>query len=241
MTRLGIISQARMTSTRLPGKVLMEAGGKTMLAHHIERLRTSGLPVYVATTTNVTDDSIEAEANRLGVAGVYRGDEHDVLGRYAEAVRLFDLDVVVRVTSDCPLIDGQLVRRGVDQYLSLDDPRAYVSNVMVRTYPRGFDFEVFSALLLQEAAAKARSASEREHVTPYMYATARGDVTQHHVTSDRDTSRYRVTLDTVEDLSLIRELLTQDPDLSGVSDIVQILDESPELVALNAAVLQKES
>src|SRR5690606_18445145 len=112
VTRVGIITQARMTSTRLPGKVLTRIGGKSALEHHLDRLREADAPVIVATTTNASDDPLADRAESLGYS-VFRGSEHDVLSRFAGAAREHALDVVVRVTSDCPLIDGDLVNRGI--------------------------------------------------------------------------------------------------------------------------------
>ena len=159
MTRIGIITQARMTSSRLPGKVLLEAGGRSMLAHHLERLRPGGERVIVATTVNAVDDPLVETATAHG-AGVFRGDENDVLARFVGAAEAEDIDVIVRVTSDCPLIDPALIRRGIDKFLELDEPLAHVSNVLKRTYPRGFDFEVFSAAALRDAARRFRASGD---------------------------------------------------------------------------------
>src|SRR5438093_1548655 len=116
--KVGIISQARTTSTRLPRKVLMEAGGKSVLEHGITRLKAAGYPIYIATTVNQTDDEIVSLCKKLDIP-FYRGSENDVLSRYYECAKQFGLDVVVRVTSDNPLIDGNLVRQGIEKYLTL--------------------------------------------------------------------------------------------------------------------------
>lgn len=240
MSRVGIITQARTTSTRLPNKVLLPAGGRSMLKHHIDRLLGTGIPVIVATTTNSTDDPIAALAEEQGV-GLFRGDEHDVLSRFAGAARRAELDTVVRVTSDCPLIDPALILEGVRRYEELRDPRAHVSNVLERTYPRGFDFEVFSALALAEADREATEPAEREHVTPYLYADRSGRTSVHSITQDHDASRYRVTLDTPEDLTVIRALIEVHGAASlDVSQIIRVLDAHPELVAINERVEQKK-
>ncbi|MFI2707748.1 cytidylyltransferase domain-containing protein, partial [Nocardioides sp. CER28] len=233
---VGVITQARMTSTRLPGKVLMSAGGATMLAHHVTRLQRAGLAVHVATTTNTTDDPIVEAAVALG-APVHRGSEHDVLGRFAGAVGQFGLDTVVRVTSDCPLIDGAVVARGVQAFEEAGDPDLYVSNALERSYPRGFDFEVFSTAALLDADRHAREPAEREHVTPYLYSGRRPLLT---VRRDGDASRLRVTLDTADDYELIRRLIEEhDAADLDAEQIIAVLESHPELVAINAHVEQK--
>lgn len=211
-----------------------------MLAHHLERLLSTGIPVIVATTTNSADDPIASLAHVHG-ASVFRGDEHDVLHRFASAARQAEVDTIVRVTADCPLIDPALIVRGVRRYVELGDPHAHVSNVLQRTYPRGFDFEVFSALALADADRMATEHTEREHVTPYLYTNRSGSATIHAITQNRDASRYRVTLDTDEDLRVIRELIeVHGADELSVSQIIEILDSHPDLVAMNKHVEQKK-
>ena len=172
MNHVGVVTQARTGSTRLPGKVLIEVAGRTMLDHHVDRLVTAGLDVYVATTDGASDDRVADLAQRRGIA-VFRGSEEDVLSRFAGCARTHELDVVVRVTSDCPLIDGGVVADGVTKFLQLrkqhgDD--VYLSNTLERTYPRGFDFEVVAAAALQRADREATARRDREHVTPWLYA-----------------------------------------------------------------------
>lgn len=211
-----------------------------MLDHHIDRLLNSDLPVILATTTNAADDPIAEVGRRRGIS-VFRGSEVDVLGRFARAAHREDLNTVVRVTSDCPLIDPALISAGVRRFIELDDPDAYVSNVIERTYPRGFDFEVFSTAALAEADENAARPAEREHVTPYLYANRSGRARIHSITQKLDASRYRVTLDTREDLMVIRELIEahRAADLSA-SQIVAVLDANPELAAINAQIEQKK-
>lgn len=218
----------------------MTAGGRTMLAHHLTRLGSAGLPLVVATTTNQADDPIAEEAQRFA-DGVFRGDEGDVLGRYAATAREFDLDVVVRVTSDCPLIDGVLVRHGVEEFLRIDDENAYVSNVITRTYPRGFDFEVFSRMALEEAQAHAHAHAlhgfEREHVTPYLNRNVSGRMRLHDVRRRVDASRYRLTLDTHDDLLLLcRVIEDHDAAKMDTEALIALLESRPDLAAINADV-----
>lgn len=240
MNRVGIITQARTTSTRLPRKVLIEVGGKTVLDHHLDRLFASGLDVLVATTTNASDDPIVEIAQRRGVRP-FRGSEDDVLARFSECAQEHDLDVVVRVTADCPLIDGRVLADAVNEFVAADDPNLYLSNTLERTYPRGFDFEVFSRQALVEAAERATSAADREHVTPYLYSNQNGAMTLRPVKRTSDKSAYRVTLDTVDDLEAIR-LLIEDyhADVLDAEQIIALLDQHPEVVAVNADVHQKK-
>lgn len=239
MTRVGIITQARTTSTRLPGKVLIEVGGRSLLDHHLDRLATSGLAVFVATTVETTDDAIAELARRRGL-DCHRGSEQDVLARFHECAAAHHLDVVVRVTSDCPLIDGRVIAEAVETFLREDDPSLYLSNVVHRTFPRGFDFEIFGAPLLADAHHHAIAPDEREHVTPYLRAGAPDRVRMQDWTWPEDKSAYRVTLDTVEDLRLIERLIedhqAHELDCAGV---IGLLDRHPELVDLNRNVVQK--
>lgn len=238
MTRVGIVTQARSTSTRLPGKVLLEAAGKSLLEHHLNRLRRSGLPVYVATTTNPTDDRTVEIAETCGAA-VHRGSEVDVLARFHDCAAENDLDVVVRVTSDCPLVDGKIVGAAVEEFLSASNPRLYLSNTLVRTFPRGLDFEVFSASALSEAAARAMGAA-REHVTPYFYADPASGMTLRNIAWPVDRSQFRVTVDTADDFEVVRRLIEEHgaAELSG-AEIIELLEEHPEIAGINQHVPQK--
>jgi spore coat polysaccharide biosynthesis protein SpsF len=243
VSRVGVVTQARMGSTRLPGKVLAAAAGRTLLDHHIDRLRAAGLDVYVA-TTDAPGDDLFAEVVRHRGLPVFRGSEDDVLSRYAGCARANELDVVVRVTADCPLIDGNVVAEGVARFLRLTEEHGddvYLSNTLERTYPRGLDFEVVAATALYRADRAATRPSDREHVTPWLYT---GADRLSHLEQQRwpvDRSHYRVTVDTAEDLELIRRLF-EDHDAAGLdcAGIIQVLDSHPELVALNADVVQKE-
>ena len=230
-----------MTSTRLPGKVLLPVGGQTVLDHHADRLAWSGLPLYIATTTNATDDVLVQWAIQRGLP-VYRGSEDDVLSRYYGCAVQHNLDVIVRVTSDCPLIDGHLIRQAVDAYVKDDNDQAYLSNCLVRTYPRGFDFEIFSFAALREAQEKAVTIPQREHVTPYIHQNVSGRVELSHFTQAQDDHGYRITLDTEDDFRLIRELI-EAFGCAGkpAEEIIKILREHPYLHQINAHVEQKKS
>lgn len=239
MRKIGIITQARLSSTRLPGKILLTAKKKTLFELHIERLQQSKLPVYVATTTNPNDVNIEVfcEAKRIPF---YKGSETNVLERYYETAKAFNLQDIVRVTSDCPLIDGELIAKAVQQYQYWDNPLMYMSNSMVRTYPRGFDFEIFSFELLEEAYKYAKLDFEKEHVTPFIKTNKRGNVQVRHFMRNSDKSHYRITLDEQDDYSLLLMLIEQHHcDGLDAEAIIEVLDANPKLATINQFVQQK--
>jgi spore coat polysaccharide biosynthesis protein SpsF len=243
--KIGIITQVRATSTRLPGKVLLTAGGKTYLEHHLDRLRGAGLPVVVATTTNAADDPVVQLCAERGVP-VFRGSEDDVLSRFAGAAREHGLDGIVRVTSDCPLIDPAIVAAGVDRWRAENDPDLYISNCLERTYPRGMDFEIFSAARLYDADAKATLKADREHVTSYLHQNRSGDVHLLNLpwsdsAASPNAAQYRLTLDTADDWKLLDALIEDfDAPRLDCTELVAILDQHPELAALNAHIEQKK-
>ncbi|MBF0164659.1 MAG: glycosyltransferase family protein [Magnetococcales bacterium] len=237
-----VITQARMTSTRLPGKVMRPILDKPLLAYHLERLRRipSVDAVVVATTLNATDDCIEAFCHQNDI-GVWRGPEDDVLTRYHGAAVAHGADVVVRVTSDCPLIDPEIsdlvIRRFLENRATLD----YVSNTVERTYPRGLDTEVFSRDALELAFREARQPHEREHVTPFIYQhPERFRIAQ--VTDARDRSEDRWTVDTPEDFAFVRRVLEalvpEQPEF-GWHEVLAVLQRHPDWRMLNAMVVQK--
>lgn len=238
--KVGIISQARMTSTRLPGKVLKEVNGIPLFKHHADRVLESGYALFVATTINATDDLIVAFCEQENIP-FYRGDEAHVLSRFYECAKEYELDCIVRVTSDCPLIDGAEIKRGVDYYLQQKNPYLYLSNSLSNTIPRGFDFEIFSFELLKMAFENANSQQEIEHVTPYLYLGKDPKITKEGFAYHQKKNQYRVTLDTIEDFELIKNLIeTHDASNLNIDGIVKVLDENPLLVAINAHIEQKK-
>jgi len=229
-----------MTSTRLPGKILMKIGGKTLLEYHVERLRWSGLHIVIATTVNKTDDPIVELCGKLGVP-VFRGDENDVLSRYYGAMEEFCFDPIVRVTSDCPLIDGYLIEDALKKYQQAKNPWLYASNCLERTYPRGFDFEIFSKEMLKEAFEKATAPAEREHVTPYLHQNLHGKTKFMSLTRSPDLGSYRLTVDEPDDFKLMEKLILDfDCGSKSESEIGQILLNNPELQKINSHVEQKK-
>ncbi len=234
--KFGIVTQARMGSTRLPGKVLLPAGGVSLLEHHLTRLKESGIDTYVATSDEAVDDVLAKQAIPFAT-GVYRGSERDVLRRYFDCASAHGIDVIIRVTADCPLIDGALVREAVARYRSLNDDRIYLSNCIQRTYPHGLNFEIFSFRLLDEAHHAATDAFDREHVTPYIIRNGAGDVRFAHVVREGDASRFRITVDTMQDYMVVKTLI-EDHDAARLDSehLIALLERHPELLAINEHV-----
>ena len=237
----GIISQARMTSTRLPGKILIQVKQQALLSYHINRLKQSGLPVFLATTLNESDNPVVDFCKQQKI-DFSRGDEQNVLSRFYECALKFKLDVIVRVTSDCPLIDGKLIQTAVANYLQENNLNCYASNCIERTFPRGFDFEIFSFDMLKEAYTKATSDSQKEHVTPYFYQNTENKFRLSHIKAAEDNSKYRITVDTPEDFKLIQILIEEyGCETKSASEIIDILKLHPELSEINQHIEQKKA
>ena len=236
-----LIIQARLGSTRLAGKVLLPIAGRPMLSYQIERLKRCRLVdrIVVATTTQPADQAIVAFCESEGIACT-RGSEHDVLSRYAEAAHAFDADVIVRVTSDCPLLDSQLVDDAVAAY-SAGAGVDYVSNMMHPTWPYGMAVEVTSRIALEQAYAEARDPAEREHVTPFIYWRPERYRLK-SLTMQPDLSAHRWTVDTPEDFDLVSRILavlyTRNPRFE-MQDVLGLLEEHPDWPSINRHVTQK--
>jgi spore coat polysaccharide biosynthesis protein SpsF len=243
MKRVAII-QARMTSTRLPGKVMLDLDGKPLLVRQIERLeRCTALDaICIATTTNETDDVLVESARRAGVLA-FRGSETDVLSRYLGAAAHARAQLVVRITSDCPLIMPAIVDEVVRCALE-DPPCDYVSNTLTRRFPRGLDCEAIALAALERAGALATSVPAREHVTWFIHRERPELFTRREVVGDRDDSDLRWTVDTVEDLAMVRALwgVARLGERDATYDeLVAIARAHPEITALNKTVEQKSS
>lgn len=242
--KVAIISQARMTSTRLPGKVMKTILGKTLIGLQVERLRRvrNADCIVVATTTNASDDALAEHCRKdLGVA-VFRGDENDVLARYHGAAKEIGADVVVRVTSDCPVIDPEVSAALIGRFLESRSDCDYLSNTLDRTYPRGMDTEVMSFAVLDIAFREARKPYEREHVTPFLYGHPERFRIQ-QFTRETDDSIHRWTVDTPEDFELVKRIVEslypQNASFS-LEDILKLLRQHPDWARINAHVEQKK-
>lgn len=239
-----VIVQARMGSTRLPGKSLKIVEGKPLLEHLINRLRFSKKidKIVIATTTSKKDDVIYRLCEKLGVE-CFRGSEGDVLDRYYQAAKKYDADIIIRVTSDCPVIDPVIIDKMVDSFRQKLGEIDYLSNVYpTRTYPRGLDIEIFAFGALKEAWVHATNAPDREHVTPYIYMHPE-KFKIFNYKDKRDFSKYRWTVDTSEDLRLIEEIygdLYKKNKIFLYDDILKLMKKRPELPKINKMIGQKK-
>jgi len=235
------IIQARMGSTRLPGKVMMDLLGEPVLARVVNRLRRSKLidEIIIATTNLPIDDVIVTLCQERQWL-YFRGDQNDVLDRYYQAAKANHADNVVRITSDCPMIDPKIVDLVIGIFLNLPDID-YVSNSLPpRSFPRGLDTEVMTFKALERAWIEDEDPKMREHVTPYIYRNP-NKFNIRSVVNNKDLSSYRWTLDTPEDLAFIQTVYGHfGDDHFTTRDVLEYLDKHPEYVSINRHIQQKE-
>ncbi len=239
--RVAIIVQARMGASRLPGKPLKTVFRKPLLTYLLERLKRckEAGQIVVATTISKKDDPIAALAKRENVVLV-RGSENDVLSRYLLAAEQVSCDVIVRITADCPLIDPKLLDAMLIAFKKTSG-LDYLSNTLNRTYPRGMDIEIFTMDALKRAVKGAQSAEEREHVTLHIYRNPDSFKIQNYQ-GEQDFSNYRWTVDTQEDLLLVRKLIQglyqKNPEF-GLKDLLELMACHPKWEEINKNVIQK--
>jgi len=233
------IVQARMGSTRLPGKVAREVAGQTLLEHLIERLGFAGRldEIVVATSTAAADDVIEQLCQRRGIH-CFRGSEHDVLDRYFGAARHFAADIVVRVTADCPLIDPAIVDHMIEVYAAEPDRYDLVTNRHPLTYPDGLDVDVIPTRALKVVWERADQPHQREHVIPYFWEAGMRVRNVEHPHNLFRTQRW--TVDYHEDAELVSavlEALYRPGAPFGMNDVLTFLAANPDVSRLNAKYL----
>ena len=236
--RINAVIQARTGSTRLPAKVMADLGGRTVLEWVIRAARAARQidKVIVATTTTPEDDAVAELAEALG-APVVRGSEDDVLARFVDALDAHPADAIVRLTADCPLLDPALIDAVAGAWVG--SPTVdYVSTTLVRSLPRGMDIELVTAQALR-AVGRMATGHDRVHVTSGVYA----DPAAYRLLGLSVTppaNDLRVTIDTAEDLVVLRALVAELPDEPPEwRDVVSILRARPDLMAINASVAQK--
>ncbi|MEK7194230.1 MAG: glycosyltransferase family protein [Patescibacteria group bacterium] len=233
MKKVGIISQARMASTRLPGKLMLSIKGKPLLQYFVERLEKSGIPLYIATSTESNNDIIAGFCEEHDIT-CFRGDENNILKRYYDCAVEHKLDVIIRITSDCPLSDGAVVKEALETYLAFNDENVHYSNCVELTCPHGMNFEIFSFKLLEEAYKNATDDFDKEHATPYIIKNKSGNVVLKHYTIDKNAHDYRVTVDTYDDFKLMRKLIEEyGADTKNQDEIISIFEAHSELVEMN--------
>tara|TARA_A100001515_G_scaffold130712_1_gene118109 strand:- start:32 stop:784 length:753 start_codon:yes stop_codon:yes gene_type:complete len=237
--------EARMQSTRLPGKVLKPLAGKPVLWHIVERLKKCKTldEIFIATSKNSSDDPVFAFAKENGIS-FFRGSEDDVLDRLAKAHKWFGTKVVVEITGDSPLIDPELVDLSVTKFLEQLEQNQidYLSNTLTRTYPIGQRVQVFKNTLLQEAAANATEEKDREHVTTYICRNKdKYKLYNLAAPEEMDYPKMRLTLDYQEDYEMISKvydsLYESNPDFC-LKDIISFLNDNPDVANINKDCVQ---
>jgi len=241
MKNILIIIQARMGSSRLPGKILKEVLDKPLLYFLIKRLKLVNTPnkLIIATTTSKKDDPIVEFAKNHNI-DYYRGSEDDVLDRYYQTALKFDGEIIVRITADCPLMDPELVDMGIELLISRNFD--YVSDNHPETYPDGYDVEVFTFNALETAWKEGKLPSEREHVTPYIWKNP--NLFKLGVyKSDVDLSSFRITIDEEDDYILISKIFEA---FKGnwlnirLKDVINFLRKNPEVLKINERYIRNE-
>lgn len=234
-----VIIQARMLSTRLPGKVMREVAGQPLIGHLLDRLALSKKAdqIVVATSEDASNDVLCDYVCTKGIE-IFRGNEEDVLSRYYQAALNYKPQTIVRITADCPLMDPVVVD-GVIEYFQTNE-FDYVSNIFPRTYPDGMDVEVFSFDALTTTYNDARSPEQREHVTIYMRES--GIFKVGCLISDQDHSRDRITVDYEDDIIVVENILDRlgrDGKYFSMNDILRFKTENPEVFERNAHLVVK--
>ena len=242
---IATIIQARMGSTRMPGKVLMDLAGKPVLWHIVTRLQRAAQldSIWVATTIVHDDDRIE-EACRNWNVPVFRGSHDDVLSRYYECAKRIGMqrdkeDYIVRITADCPFVDPSIVDILIEKAVHGDYD--YVSNTDPPTFPDGLDVEVFRFQVLETAVKEAWLNSEREHVTPYIRMNKA--FLKYNFSRTPDLSNIRLTFDTREDyqmIAMIYDALYREGEIISLNDVLKLLDSRSDILAINAQYKRNE-
>ena len=230
------IIQARMGSTRLPNKVLMDLNGKSVLENIIDRLKKSSCidKIIVATSINAENIVIEKLCESKEIS-CFKGSEDDVLDRYYQTCNFFGIsesDNIVRITADCPLIDYNVIDKIIEKHL--EDNNDYTSNTIVPTFPDGLDCEVFTFASLEDSWKNACLSSEREHVT--LYIKNHPEIFKiENILNDEDLSDLRWTLDEKEDFEFINKIYSyfNNSEIFSTQDVLEVLKENPDLLNIN--------
>ena len=237
--RVIAIVQARLGSARFPGKVMMPLAGKTVIEMLLARLKGARRidHILVATTTDKADDKLVALLRARKIP-FFRGSQEDVLARYAQAARWAGADVVVRITGDCPLVDATVVDAVVEDFQK--GGADYVSNINPPTFPDGLDVEAFAISALQEANRKAKTAQEREHVTPYLRKN--GAFKKRNFFNPEDLSGERWTVDEPADLNVVKKIFQSFSPRTDFSwkEVIKLKERQPTIFEANREISRNE-
>ena len=233
---IGCIIQARVGSTRLPGKVIKEIDGvNTVLDYVINQVKFSKkIEKIIVATTDLIEDEVICKNLSLLKIEFFRGSSEDVLDRYYHCAKKFSIDNIVRVTADNPLIDPNIIDLVIDEYEN--NKCDYASNTLHRTFPYGTEVEVFSFKSLKKAWNDSKKPSEREHVTPFIYNPQNGFILI-NTENQENLSYLRYTVDRIEDLKLVREIIKNIPTRPIlIQDIIELYKNNPEIFEINKNV-----
>lgn len=240
---IAAIVQARMSSTRLPGKTLANIAGEPMLGHVLRRAK--NIPgvdrAIIATTENPADLAISNFARENNIP-VYIGSEQDVLDRFYQAAKYFGVSAIVRVTPDCPMLDPKIAGLVLSRFVHADGSWDYASNVHPPTFPDGLDTEVFSFAALEQAWHQARKPSEREHVTPYIWKHPE-QFSLTNISHSCDLSVLRWTVDEPQDLEFVRAVYNRFPKAQqyfGMTELLELIEREPHLLKINQGIKRNE-
>lgn len=232
------IIQARMRSTRLPGKVLLKINGVPLLEYEIKRIQQAKLidKIVVATSVTPADDKIVNFCRRLKIS-FSRGSENDVLARYFECAKEYPgYQNIIRITGDCPLIDPAVIDQGIRLFMT--GKFDYAGNLEKETFPDGMDMEIFKLSVLAEAASKAKLASEREHVT--LYIRNRKKFKKGDLLSPHNFAHFRLTVDNIKDLETVDFLAKNSKINDSYLTYISLLTKNPEIMAKNIHIVRNE-
>lgn len=237
------VTQARIGSSRLPGKVLLTIQDKSLLQYHLERAKKSNLvDKWIVATTDEKESELICEiASNLSISS-FKGSLTNVLDRFYQAVKVEKADYIVRITSDCPLVDASIIDDVVK--MCIDQKVDYVSNTLKPTFPDGMDVEVFKFSALEKAWKEAKLLSEQEHVTPFIWQNSnffgKSIFTSKNYSGTEDFSSYRLTVDKQEDFDLIKKLIEALGADKPWIDYIAYLKNNPQLLAINSSIKRNE-
>jgi spore coat polysaccharide biosynthesis protein SpsF len=237
---IGCIIQARMSSTRLKGKVLLKINPKdTVLSFLIKQITNcKSLKTIVVATTELEEDDVIVNFLKSYDVEIFRGSSENVLDRFYHCAKKFKFSTIVRLTADNPLIDPEIVNDAIQKYSNSDCD--YLTNSVDRTFPNGTEVEIFSFNALETAWKSAKKTSEREHVTPYFYNNL-NKFKIHHFKQKKDQSKFRYSIDRKEDYLLVLEILLKiNTRPIKTSDIIELLTNYPEIKKLNSHIIPNE-